>query len=256
MEQMTRFVRQRKRTLELYQAEEEANRLLEYIQERTGLLNEEGTDRCAFVHKTFQEYLTAQEIQYRERNQDFDDLENYKPEITNHIRQYLEAVVNGLLALLEDSEYWVRFCAAEALSKVGNSSEKIVTGLLALLKDTNTDVCDSAGEALIKLGHASKDVVNGLLALLTDTESGVRSSAAAALGDLGNGSEMIVMALLALLNNTESFVCHRAATALGNLGKIQKGVATDLLQWPEQNPEGKGVTDAMGALWGLVMGEE
>ena len=35
---------------------------MDFIQRRTGLLNEQGKDRYAFVHKTFQEYLTAEEI--------------------------------------------------------------------------------------------------------------------------------------------------------------------------------------------------
>nr|WP_293159209.1 NACHT domain-containing protein [Okeania sp. SIO2C9] len=55
--------------LKLYQAQEETGRFLELIQGRTGLLNEQGQDYYAFVHKTFQEYLCAQEIQYRAKNE-------------------------------------------------------------------------------------------------------------------------------------------------------------------------------------------
>ena len=51
--------------LEFYQAKEETKRFLELIQRRTGLLNEQRQDYYAFVHKTFQEYLCAQEIQYQ-----------------------------------------------------------------------------------------------------------------------------------------------------------------------------------------------
>ena len=43
------------------------------IRDRTGLLNEQGQDCYAFVHKTFQEYLCAEDIDYQADNEgDFD----------------------------------------------------------------------------------------------------------------------------------------------------------------------------------------
>ncbi|NEO29884.1 MAG: NACHT domain-containing protein [Symploca sp. SIO3C6] len=69
--------------IQLYQAQEEAERFIEFIRERTGLLNEQGTDCYAFVHKTFQEYLCAQEINYRA-----DDEDNFEI-ILEHIKNYL-----------------------------------------------------------------------------------------------------------------------------------------------------------------------
>ncbi len=50
------------RKCEAHEAKGEAERFIDFIQRRTGLLNEQGRDRYAFVHKTFQEYLTAEEI--------------------------------------------------------------------------------------------------------------------------------------------------------------------------------------------------
>lgn len=58
------------KSIELYQAKEEAKRFLVFIRERTGLMNEQGEDCYAFVHKTFQEYLCAQEIIYQADNED------------------------------------------------------------------------------------------------------------------------------------------------------------------------------------------
>lgn len=55
--------------IELYKAEEEARRFLALIRERTGLLNEQGQGCYAFVHKTFQEYMCAQEINYQADNE-------------------------------------------------------------------------------------------------------------------------------------------------------------------------------------------
>ncbi|MGK7925891.1 MAG: NACHT domain-containing NTPase, partial [Spirulina sp.] len=59
--------------VKLYEAREEAKRFVTFIRDRTGLLNEQGQDCYAFVHKTFQEYLCAQEINYQADNEgDFD----------------------------------------------------------------------------------------------------------------------------------------------------------------------------------------
>ncbi|MDZ8239416.1 MAG: HEAT repeat domain-containing protein [Nostoc sp. ChiQUE01a] len=52
------------------EAKEEAERFVNFIRERTGLLNEQGQDCYAFVHKTFQEYLCSQEIIYQRYNED------------------------------------------------------------------------------------------------------------------------------------------------------------------------------------------
>ncbi len=55
--------------VQLYQAKEEAERFVELIRERTGLLNEQGQDYYGFVHKTFQEYLCAEDIDYQLENE-------------------------------------------------------------------------------------------------------------------------------------------------------------------------------------------
>ena len=57
------------KSIERYQAKAEAKRFLGFVRERTGLLNEQGQDCYAFVHKTFQEYLTAEEIDYQADNE-------------------------------------------------------------------------------------------------------------------------------------------------------------------------------------------
>ena len=82
LDKLKREIKTLKR-IALYEAEEEGKRFLSLIRERTGLLNEQGTDCYAFVHKTFQEYLCAQEIDYQADNEgDFDI-------ILDHIRQHL-----------------------------------------------------------------------------------------------------------------------------------------------------------------------
>jgi len=82
IEQLSREIKGLKQ-VQLYQAKEEAERFVDLIRERTGLLNEQGQDCYAFVHKTFQEYLCAEEIDYQLENEfDFGI-------ILNAIREYL-----------------------------------------------------------------------------------------------------------------------------------------------------------------------
>jgi HEAT repeat protein/energy-coupling factor transporter ATP-binding protein EcfA2 len=50
-----------------HQLEAEAKRFVDFIRDRTGLINEYGQGIYGFVHKTFQEYLTAEAIQKETR---------------------------------------------------------------------------------------------------------------------------------------------------------------------------------------------
>ncbi|MEO1430165.1 MAG: HEAT repeat domain-containing protein [Cyanobacteria bacterium J06633_8] len=70
IEQLSRCIKKRKKrqNLEFYEAKEEAKSFLGYIQERAGLLDVQGRNCYAFVHKTFQEYLAAEDIDERYQN--------------------------------------------------------------------------------------------------------------------------------------------------------------------------------------------
>ncbi|MBW4614860.1 MAG: NACHT domain-containing protein [Desmonostoc vinosum HA7617-LM4] len=69
--------------LELYQAKQAAENFIDYISARSGLLNEQGQGCYAFVHKTFQEYLCAQDIDYCRQNED-----NFQI-VLDHINKYI-----------------------------------------------------------------------------------------------------------------------------------------------------------------------
>ncbi|MEM6752783.1 MAG: HEAT repeat domain-containing protein [Cyanobacteria bacterium P01_C01_bin.38] len=103
--------------IELYKADEEAKRFIDLIQERTGLLNEQGHNCYAFVHKTFQEYLCAEEINYQADNEgDFEI-------ILDHIRDYLhDQHWREVLLLLVAQQKPKK--AARAIRKILNNGSK------------------------------------------------------------------------------------------------------------------------------------
>lgn len=84
IEQLTKDIKNLKK-IELYEAKQEAENFIDYISARSGLLNEQGKNCYAFVHKTFQEYLCAQEIDYRYQN----DEGSYEEIVLHHIREHL-----------------------------------------------------------------------------------------------------------------------------------------------------------------------
>ncbi len=80
-EQLSSFILEEDNQLRRHEARAEANRFIAYIRERSGLLNEQSLGYYAFVHKTFQEYLTTQEIR--------DCQEECFETVTEHIERYL-----------------------------------------------------------------------------------------------------------------------------------------------------------------------
>ncbi|MTJ50426.1 HEAT repeat domain-containing protein [Dolichospermum sp. UHCC 0259] len=142
-----------------------------------------------------------------------------------------ESVLQGLLTLLKDDDYWVGVadCAAKALSKLGNASEAVQQELLLCLKNDSYQVRSKAAEVLGNLGDCSQLVIEALLLKLEDPEYHVRLSAVTALEKLGDASQPVIEALLLKLEDPEYQVCRRAASALGKLGDRSQSVIQALL---------------------------
>lgn len=256
IEQLSQFIKTKKQ-IELRHARNEAKRFVEFIRDRTGLLNEQGKDCYAFVHKTFQEYLFAQEINYQADNEgDFDI-------ILNHIRDYVhdphwrevlllliaqqkpKKAAKAIQAILNNgSEYeqWLHrdllfagSCLAENPKdfKVADNalSQKILEALVAL------EVNDEQG-----VSWRVRQQVFQVLCSLNETEFEVQAwELLKARADYINDNrlrayqvalgekEAVFTILLEKLQDEDSGVRSSAANVLGELGNDDKTVVTALL---------------------------
>jgi len=119
-----------------------------------------------------------------------------------------------LIDALSDSDELVRFCAAQALGYLGDTSA--VPALIIALSDSDSGVPLAAAETLGELGDTS--AVPALIVALSDSDSAayLRTVAAEALRYLGDRSA--VPALIDALSDSDEIVQLAAAEALGELG--------------------------------------
>jgi hypothetical protein len=129
--------------------------------------------------------------------------------------------------------------------------------LLNLLQDENASVRYSAVQALGQLDLDDDVIVSGLLDLLKDHDSLVRLGSIRGLGKLGYTSDTVIRSLLSLVQD-EVFLVRSFAAVLAQLGKTNEpaGIDARLRDWLEQNPRAEGASNAVDALWKLVVGEE
>jgi hypothetical protein len=153
-----------------HEAKAEAERFVDFIQKRTGLLNEQGRDRYAFVHKTFQEYLTAEEIyEIDESGEDTEIIEKHFREHLHdpHWREVLLLLVSKLkgkkakkaiqTVLEAESEYeqWLHrdllfagWCLTEDPSRLTTVAKDFVGGILDRLVELEVENVDQIGSKI------------------------------------------------------------------------------------------------------------
>jgi HEAT repeat protein len=240
-----------------HEAKAEAERFVDFIQKRTGLLNEQGRDRYAFVHKTFQEYLTAEEIyEIDESGEDTEIIEKHFREHLHdqHWREVLLLLVSKLkgkkaqnaieTVLFAESEYgqWLHrdllfagWCLTEDPSRLTVVAKDFVGGILDRL------ICLETGDSGW-IGRKIKGEVGRILSCFSETtlEMDVWAKLKAQedridrlrmigfqASFLKGGNE--IDTLLSWLNEKESVLCYFAATALGELGNTSPEVVNSLL---------------------------
>ena len=254
-----------------HEAKCEAERFVEFIKQRTGLLNEQGRDCYAFVHKTFQEYLTAEEIydQFEEGDDDIisQHLQDHLHE--QHWREVLLLLVSRLKrkraakairGIYEaDSEYeqWLHrdllfagWCLTEDPQGITNANQKLVDDILDGL--VQLEISDSG-----RIGSVVKNEADTILHRLGETA--IEEQAWAKLNDQSEnidrfrllsfqaslGQEAAVTeTLLTLLKDPESNVRGSAVGVLWQLGNSSSEIVTGLLALlkdPESNVCGNAV---------------
>lgn len=132
--------------------------------------------------------------------------------------------IRGLILLLKHRDPDVQFGAAEALGEIGDSGA--VEPLIAALKNNEySGVRWKAAEALSKIGNSA---VEPLIATLQYPDEDVRWKAAIALGEIGNPDA--IQPLIFLLSDDDRFVRSRAANALSMIGEAAVGPLIHALQ--------------------------
>ncbi|MGI8934820.1 MAG: NACHT domain-containing protein, partial [Phormidesmis sp.] len=258
--QLGEFIREMKASdkLKRYQATEEAEAFLDkIIKDRAGLLSQQGQNRYAFVHKTFQEYLCSQEILYLQEDQDPDD-DDYVPHTKNHIQKHLHdphwrEVLLLLVAqqaptpakaslktiLKADSEYeqWLHrdllfagSCLAENAEIADRATiDQILTELV------NLEVCspplsDKIRREVFRVISSLQDTPFALMAmkLLEKHQQNIDQWRFIDYqGELE--PDQAIRRLLLLSEDSDSFVRYRAAKSLGQLGNTSEAVISELL---------------------------
>ncbi|MBU7581443.1 MAG: HEAT repeat domain-containing protein [Nostoc sp. TH1S01] len=227
-------------------AQEEAQRFVKFIRERTGLLNEQGQDCYAFVHKTFQEYLCTQEIIYQRDNEDDFGivLKHIKDHLhDSHWREVLLLLISqqkpkptakAIRAVLnQHSEYdqWLHrdlFFAGNCLAenpkdlKVADNqlAEEILQDLVKLEISDSSQVSSKIRfqvfQTLCSLNETAFETQ--ALQFLKEREKKINQvrfqQYRAALGE----KEAAIPGLIKLLEDQEFSVRSRAADALGKIG--------------------------------------
>jgi HEAT repeat protein len=255
LDQLTQNIKTKKQ-VERFQAKEEAKRFVDFIQQRTGLSNEQGQDLYAFVHKTFQEYLCAQEIGYQA--DDEDDFEI----VLNHIREHLHdphwrevlllliaqqkpkkaaKAMRAILTANSEHEEWLHRdlffagnCLAENIKELKVVDSSLTVKILEKLVELEV-----RGETLV--GDRVRSQVFQILCSMNETEfeaqtlqllkaKGVDQERLwryqAALGE----KEAAISSLLLRLEDEHYMVRYFAVKALGELGNDSAAVIGALLR--------------------------
>jgi len=254
LDQLTQNIKTKKQ-VERFQAKEEAKRFVDFIQQRTGLLNEQGQDLYAFVHKTFQEYLCAQEISYQaDDNHDFEI-------VLNHIREHLHdphwrevlllliaqqkpteaaKAMRAILAANSEYEEWLHrdlffagSCLAENIKDLKVTDSSLTVEILEKLVEL--EVRDEK-----QVGRRVRSQVFQILCSMSETEFEEQTlqllkargfdgyglwKYQAALGE----KEAVISSLLLCLEDANEDVRSDAASALGRLGNASEIVISALL---------------------------
>jgi vesicle coat complex subunit/energy-coupling factor transporter ATP-binding protein EcfA2 len=135
---------------------------------------------------------------------------------------------NALQAKLEDDDNDVRRTAVSALAPLASTHPDILTTLQAKLEDNDNYVRRTAVSALAPLASTHPDILTALQAKLEDNDNYVRSAALSALSPLASTHPDILAALQTKLEDNDNFVRSAAFSALAPLASTHPDILTAL----------------------------
>ena len=142
-----------------------------------------------------------------------------------------DAIVVALTKALGDGEPYVRHHAAEALAKYGPAAAAAAPKLAALLKDPVAAPQAAVALAAINPARAA-EAAAALVPFLTHAEANTRSFAGVALGEIGPAAKLAVPALLKALSAPENVQNWVCAeSAAFALLRIDSAAAAPGLKW-------------------------
>jgi HEAT repeat protein/adenylate kinase family enzyme len=235
----------RLRDCSLPDANNEAEYFVKFILVRTGLLNAQGGDRYGFVHKTFQEYLTAEEIYSQFENGD-DDI------IVTTIRSYLHQphwrevlllfvsrlkgnrAAKAIKTIVEiDSPYeqWLHrnllfaaWCLVEAPEGLKQGDPELVANILQHILNLEIIGQEKVGRFVILelteifRGLRKANIQNDILHLLNKNSSVITRWRFIELKFILGQEQEAISILLDLIKDKDSFIRSNAVLELGKLG--------------------------------------
>ena len=139
---------------------------------------------------------------------------------------YLHEVVTQVLipALNQDTDYWVRISAAQALCQLEVSSPEVEGGLLKNLQHDEFLVRGQMAKVLGQLECSSPNVKSSLIELLRDPNYTVRNQTVHALGQIGSSSHDVMDGVIQTLRDPNYNVSCTAVYTLYRLGLSNEAI--------------------------------
>ncbi len=266
--------------IDFSKAKQEGERFIEFLRDRTGLLNEQGKDCYAFVHKTFQEYLCAQKIQ-RQKEENPDGFSIILDAIKKHLhdahwrevllllvaqqkKKSASTAIRFILDSKSDYEQWLHrdllfagSCLAENPQGLKSADENLVNEILERL--VSLEISEKTGSQVknqlyqIFCSLYETEFALPCLKLLQDQLAVGKISFKRFLNyrvELEKDKDHLVNSLLPLLSDKDSDVRYSVAEALGKLGNSSDRVIDSLIsKLSDQNSSVRyNVAQALGEL--------